>query len=66
MSDPEPPDDLVSEVIQIVRQVGGVDLARERAQQLALLAERELEGVPESLAREALRGGLAHAIDRRS
>jgi geranylgeranyl pyrophosphate synthase len=56
----------VSEVIHIVRQVGGVDVARERAQQLALLAERELEGVPESLAREALRGGLAHAIDRRS
>ena len=66
MSDPEPPDDLVSEVIHIVRQVGGVDVARERAQQLALLAESELEGVPESLAREALRGGLAHAIDRRS
>lgn len=66
LSDPEPPDDLVSEVIHIVCQVGGVDVARERAQQLALLAERELEGVPASLAREALRGGLAHAIDRRS
>ena len=40
--------------------------AREKAQQLALLAERELESIPESPAREALRGGLAHAVDRRS
>jgi octaprenyl-diphosphate synthase len=66
MTDPEPSDELVSEVIGVVRRVGGVEVARERAQELALLAERELEGIPESPAREALRGGLAHAVDRRS
>ena len=66
MADPEPSDGLVAEVISVVRRVGGVDLARGRAQRLALLSERELEGIPQSPAREALRGGLAHAIDRRS
>ena len=66
MADPAPSDELVSEVIGVVRRVGGVDVARERAQELALLAERELEAVPEGPPREALRGGLAHAVDRRS
>jgi octaprenyl-diphosphate synthase len=66
MSDPEPSDELVAEIIATVRRVGGVEVAREKAQQLALLAERELESIPESPAREALRAGLAHAVDRRS
>ena len=66
MADPEPSDELVAEIMATVRRVGGVEAAREKAQRLALLAERELESIPESAAREALRGGLAHAVDRRS
>jgi octaprenyl-diphosphate synthase len=66
MAEPEPADDLIAEVIASVRRVGGVDLARERAQGLALVAERELDGVAESPARQALRGCLAYAVDRRS
>ena len=66
LADPEPSDELVAEIMEMVRRVGGVEVAREKAQRLALLAERELESIPESAAREALRGGLAHAVDRRS
>ncbi len=66
MACPEPSDELVAGVMATVRRVGGVEAAREKAHRLALLAERELDGIPESLAREALRGGLAHAVDRRS
>jgi octaprenyl-diphosphate synthase len=66
MGEPNPSDDLVSEVIHVVRRVGGVEAARERAYALAVQAEGELEGVPESPAREALRGGLVYAVDRRS
>ncbi len=66
MAEPEPADDLIAEVIASVRRVGGADLARERAQGLALVAERELDGVAESPARQALRGCLAYAVDRRS
>ncbi|MCZ6917588.1 MAG: polyprenyl synthetase family protein [Gemmatimonadetes bacterium] len=66
MADPEPADDLIAEIVASVRRVGGVDLARERAQGLALVAERELGGVPDGPARQALRGCLVYAVDRRS
>ena len=66
MAEPEPSDELMAEVIHAVRRVGGVELARERAHQLALEAERELECLPDDSASQALRGCLAYAVDRRS
>ena len=66
MAEPQPSDDLIADVIGTVRRVGGVELAREKALRLSLCAERELEGVPDTPARQALRDCLAYAVDRRS
>ncbi len=66
MAEPVPSDDLIADVISTVRRVGGVELAREKALRLSLCAEQELEGVPDTPARQALRDCLAYAVDRRS
>ena len=66
MAEPVPSDDLIADVISTVRRVGGVELAREKALRLSLFAEQELEGVPDTPARQALRDCLAYAVDRRS
>jgi len=66
MTDSNPSDELVGEVIDIVCANGGVDAARARASQLADEAAAELAGVPESPAREALRDCLTYVVDRRS
>ena len=66
MAEPEPPDELIADVIGAVRRAGGVELAHERALRLSLLAERELDGVPDGPARQALSECLAYAVDRRS
>jgi octaprenyl-diphosphate synthase len=63
---PEPGDGLVAEVIQRVAAAGGLDYARRRALELAQQAEAELEILPPSPARDALRDSLAYAVERRS
>ena len=49
-----------------VSQAGGLEYARERALRLAQLAEGELDLLPASAAREALRGSITYVVDRRS
>ncbi|MBI4500099.1 MAG: polyprenyl synthetase family protein [Gemmatimonadetes bacterium] len=66
MADPAPPDDLIDSVIAAVEARGGLAAAHERAQQLALQAETELDAVPSGPARDALRDCLVYAIERRS
>jgi geranylgeranyl pyrophosphate synthase len=44
----------------------GLDYARRRAQELAQRAETELETLPPSPAREALRDSIAYAVERHS
>ena len=66
MATPEPSDDLVVAVIGIVSDNGGLDAARERGFGLAREAERELQILPDSAAREALHHCLAYVVDRRS
>ena len=66
MDTPDPGDELVAEVIQLVSAAGGLEYARRRAGELALQAETELEALPASPARDALRDALAYAVERRS
>ena len=62
----EPSDDLVAEVIRLVESAGGLEAARQRALDLALQAEAELDVLPLSPARDALQGSIAYAVERRS
>jgi len=62
---PEPSDSQIAEVIMTVSRAGGLDYARERALRLAQVAEGELELLPPSAAREALRASITYVIDRR-
>ncbi len=66
MADPAPSDDLIHAVIGAVASRGGVAAAQERALKLSHRAEAELDQLPETPAREALRDCLTYAIERRS
>jgi octaprenyl-diphosphate synthase len=63
---PEPSDAQIAGVIFAVGQAGGLEYARERALQLAQQAERELDRLSPSAARDALRASITYVIDRRS
>lgn len=62
---PEPSSDQVAEVVEAVARAGGLDYARERALRFAQQAEGELDVLPASPAREALRASIAYVADRR-
>ena len=64
MHEPEPPDELIHTVINLVTARGGVAAARSRALELARRAEAELERLPAGSAREALRDCLTYAVER--
>lgn len=66
MTTPTPEDGLVAEVIRLVAARGGLDYARRRALELAQQAEAELDNLPPSAARDALRDSIAYAVERRS
>jgi octaprenyl-diphosphate synthase len=66
MTASDPTDELVAEVIGAVERAGGLDYARRRAQELAQQAEAELETLPPSPARDALRDSIAYAVERHS
>ncbi|HET6230155.1 MAG TPA: polyprenyl synthetase family protein [Longimicrobiaceae bacterium] len=63
--DPEPSDEAIAGVVAIVGARGGLDYARERALECAGRAAEALEGLPEGPALDALRDGIAYAIERR-
>jgi octaprenyl-diphosphate synthase len=65
LQSPEPSDEQIAEVITAVSQSGGLEYARERAWQLAQVAEGELDLLPPSAARDALRASITYVIDRR-
>jgi octaprenyl-diphosphate synthase len=62
---PEPSEAQIADVILAVGQSGGLEYARERALRLAQQAEAELDLLPPSAAREALRASISYVIDRR-
>ena len=66
MEAPEPSDEIVAAVIRAVEAAGGLEYARRRAQGRAQQAEAELDLLPPSPARDALRDSIAYAVDRRS
>jgi octaprenyl-diphosphate synthase len=61
----EPSDDQIAEVIEAVGRAGGLEYARERALRLAQVADGELDLLPPSAARDALRASITYVIDRR-
>jgi octaprenyl-diphosphate synthase len=66
MASPEPSDRQIARVIELVARAGGLEYARERALALATQAERELDALPHSVARETLRDSITYVLDRRS
>lgn len=65
MNTPEPTEAQVQDVVGAVARAGGLDYARARAQRLAQDAEVELDVLPPSPAREALRASIAYVVERR-
>jgi octaprenyl-diphosphate synthase len=65
LTTPEPTDAQIVDVIATVRDAGGFDYARQRALNLAERADRELDRLPPSPAREALRASIVYVVDRR-
>ena len=61
----EPSDEEIADVITAVARAGGLEYARERALRLAQVAEAELDVLPSSGARDALRASIFYVIDRR-
>jgi octaprenyl-diphosphate synthase len=61
----EPDEEAVAGVIALVRDAGGLEYARRRAEQFAQEAEDALAGLPESAARGALVDAIGYAVDRR-
>ena len=64
MASVEPADALVAEVMRLVDLAGGLAEARRRAGELAQQAEAELELLPPTPARDALRDSIAYAVER--
>ncbi len=62
---PEPTDEQIHEVVESVAEAGGLDYARERALRLAQQADGELDRLPPSPARDALRASITYVVDRR-
>jgi octaprenyl-diphosphate synthase len=62
---PEPRDEQIAAIIELVRERGGLDYARKRALDYARRAAEALDGLPESAALEALRDSIVYATERR-
>ncbi|HEY8105948.1 MAG TPA: polyprenyl synthetase family protein, partial [Gemmatimonadales bacterium] len=62
----EPGDEQIAEGISAVARAGGLEYARERAQRLGQQADAELDLLPSSPARDALRASITYVLDRRS
>lgn len=65
MSNPEPTEAEIADVVGAVARHGGLDEARERAQRLCAAAEDDLGTLPDTPAREALRASLGYVLERR-
>lgn len=65
METAEPDDAQIGEIVGAVAEAGGLDYARERALRLAQQADGELDTLPESPARDALRAAITYVVDRR-
>jgi len=66
MADPAPSDERIQGVIQAVMRHGGLEYARARAERHAEQADRALDALPPSAARDALRASIPYVLERRS
>jgi octaprenyl-diphosphate synthase len=62
---PEPEDEAIAEVVGIVRDHGGLDYARRRADQFSREAEESLSDLPEGPAKSSLADCIAYVVERR-
>jgi octaprenyl-diphosphate synthase len=62
----DPSDAQIAGVVDAVTRAGGLEYARERAQRLGQQADGELDSLPPSVARDALRASISYVLDRRS
>lgn len=62
---PEPDDEQVARVVEMAERCGGLAYARERASHYSAQAEAALDALPPSPARDALRGAITYAVERR-
>ena len=62
----EPTEPQIATVMEIVREAGGLDYARQRGEEYLSQAEAALTGIPESPARAALTDAMFYVIERRS
>lgn len=65
-ADPSPSDEHIAEVVEIVREEGGLDYARRRGEEFAQQAEEALRDIPDSPVRSALMDTITYVMDRRS
>ena len=63
--DPEPSDEGIARVVELVRARGGLEYAHDAAMECAARAEEARAGLPEGAALDALRASIAHAVERR-
>jgi octaprenyl-diphosphate synthase len=61
----EPEDEAIAEVVAIVRDHGGLEYARQRADQFSREAEEALSDLPEGPAKTALLDSIAYVVERR-
>jgi octaprenyl-diphosphate synthase len=65
-ANPDPDDAIIAEVVEIVREEGGLEYARRRGEEFAQEAEEALSSIPESVYRSALAESIGYVMDRRS
>lgn len=64
-ADPDPTDDGIAQIVDLVRENGGLDYARERAEAYGAEAEAALVALPASAATDSLRDAIAYVLGRR-
>jgi octaprenyl-diphosphate synthase len=62
---PEPEDEAIAEVVDLVRDHGGLEYARRRADQFSREAEDALAELPDGPARASLADAIAYVVERR-
>jgi octaprenyl-diphosphate synthase len=65
-ADPTPEDAIIAEVVEIVREEGGLEYARRRGEDFAQEAEEALAELPSSPYRSSLGEAISYVMDRRS
>jgi octaprenyl-diphosphate synthase len=65
-ANPDPDDAIIAEVVEIVREEGGLEYARRRGEDFAQEAEEALSQMPESIYRSSLAESIGYVMDRRS